>query len=116
MATYKWPVSVPYYYVISQTFSAIVSTNAGPLSLTYQDAEELANIYDAAYPGAIFWAIRTDTEHARHCATSFIPLPIDHPANAGGLCWSALSKLEWLERLVDNPNMLAWLSAGCRQS
>lgn len=102
-----------YCYVISHEFKAIISTNAGPLSLPGKDACEMANIYSAAYPGANFWAVYTTSPQAPYYAANYIQLPID-PANSGGLCWSVLSKLEWLERFSEYAE-LGWLSAVTRQ-
>ena len=104
-----------YCYIISHAFRAVVSTNAGPLSLPGKEAIEMANRYNARYPGANFCVVRTSSWGAEHYAASYIQLPID-PANTGGLCWSILSKLEWLERFAYRDVNLNWLSAVTRQT
>ena len=104
-----------YCYVISPEFSAIVSTNAGPLSLPSKEAVEMADSYNALYSGANFWAVYTTRWGAEYYAANYIQLPID-PANTGGLCWSILSKLEWLERFAESYAELSWLSAVTRQT
>ena len=101
-----------YEYIISQPFRAIVSTNAWPLSLPPKEAKELANAYNALYPGADFYCISKASPLAEAYAQSYLWLCI---APGGHLNWSILSKLEWLERIGDNPARLAWLSASCRQ-
>ena len=103
-----------YCYIISHAFRAVVSTNAGPLSLPGKEAIEMANRYNALYPGANFWAAYTNSPQVQEAVANHIQLPID-PANTGGLCWSILSKLEWLERFAADDDMLAWLSAVTRQ-
>ena len=104
-----------YCYIISHAFRAIVSTNADPLSLPGKEAIEMANRYNALYPKANFFVVRTTSPQHREDAKNYIQLPID-PANTGGLCWSILSMLEWLERFPSRDVNLNWLSAVTRQT
>lgn len=104
-----------YCYIISLEFRAIVSTNAGPLSLPDKEALEMAKRYNALYPGANFRADYTTSWGAEYYAASFTQLPID-PNNTGGLCWGILSKLEWLERYAKSRTKMGWLSAVTRQT
>ena len=101
-----------YEYIISQPFQVIISTNTGPLSLPPKEAKELANAYNVLYQGADFYCISKASTLAEAYAQSYLRLCI---APSGHLNWSILSKLEWLERMADNPAMLVWLSANCRQ-
>ena len=104
--------SVFYEYIISHAFNVVISTNAGPLSLPPKEAKEMANIYNQLYPGADFFYISKANPLAEAYAQYYLRLCI---SPGGRLDWSILSKLEWLERLAGNTNMLAWLSANCRQ-
>lgn len=103
-----------YCYVVEHQFHAVVSTNAGPLTLPYRQAVQEANRYALLYPGTEFSVIYSGSETSEEYIKKCMQLPID-PANSGGLCWSVLSKLEWLERLANNRELIGWLSAVCRQ-
>ena len=103
-----------YFYVVEHQLHAVVSTNAGPLTLPYRQAVQEANRYALLYPGTEFSVIYSDSETNEEFIEQCIQLPID-PANSGGLCWSVLSKLEWLELLANNKKLIACLSAVCRQ-
>ena len=101
-----------YEYIISQAFKVVISTNAGPLSLPPEEAKEMADKYSVAYPGAEFFRISKASPLTEAYAQSYLRLCL---SPGGHLNWSILSKMEWLERLVDNPDMLTWLSESCRQ-
>lgn len=89
---------ISYCYIISLEFRVIVSTNAGPLCLPSKEALEMAKSYNALYHGANFRELYITSFGAEYYADSFTQLPID--PNTGGLCWSILSKLEWMERFL----------------
>lgn len=100
-------MSTSYGLVVSYTFKAVVSTNAGPLHLAEDEGWKLVNRLDKAFPGADFMFVKLNDIHSTTAIKMgwMVTLYLD---DTGLVSWEELSFTGWLQRAAD-PAYLSWL-------
>lgn len=97
--------------VLSFTFRAVVATNGGLLIMPKADAMHMAEMLEANYPGAEFYAV----EDGKFATSEAIEVASGMPGatrmifrDGYLLDWSAKSYTDWLEIQID-PTIINWL-------